>query len=214
MTTNEKPTIGIIGAGRLGTVLAKQALKAGYKVRIANSRGPETLSLILRVLLPVAQAATVHDVIELSDIIILAIPLNKYKSLPPELFHNKIVIDAMNYWPPTEGRIEEFDDDTSSSSVYMQKYLTKARLVKTLNHVAYNELNEHSLPEGNPNRRAIVMASDDKEAKLQIAKVINDLGFDPVDLGRLEEGKKFQPGTNLFDARFTESEIKTHVTNQ
>src|ERR1700722_6900394 len=102
---NKKPTIGIIGAGRLGTTLARQTLKAGYNVRIANSKGPETLTLILSVLLPEVQASTVHDVIQLSDIIVFAIPLNKYKTLPPELFYNKIVIDAMNYWPPTEGRI-------------------------------------------------------------------------------------------------------------
>jgi len=210
---NKKPTIGIIGAGRLGTTLARQTLKAGYNVRIANSKGPETLTLILSVLLPEAQASTVHDVIQLSDIIVLAIPLNKYKTLPPELFHNKIVIDAMNYWPPTEGRIEEFANENSSSSVYIQHYLPQATVVKTLNHVAYNELEEHSLPFGNPNRRAIAIASDDKEAKLKVEKFINDLGFDTVDLGKLEEGKKFQPDTKLFNARYTADEIKKLVKN-
>jgi predicted dinucleotide-binding enzyme len=209
--TNKKPTIGIIGAGRLGTTLARQALKAGYHIRIANSRGPETLTLILSVLLPEAQAATVHDTIQQSDIIVLAIPLNQYKTLKPELFRNKTVIDAMNYWPPTEGRIEEFSDKNNTSSEYIQHYLPQATVVKTLNHVAYNELEEHSLPVGSPNRRAIAMASDDKQAKVEVTKFINDVGFDTVDLGDLKEGKKFQPDTNLFNARYTADEIKKLV---
>lgn len=208
MNDKTKPIIGIIGTGRLGNVVAKQSLKAGYLVRIANSKSPESLSLIIKVLLPGAQASTVHDVIQLSDIIVLAIPMGKYKTLQPELFRDKIVIDAMNYWPPTEGYIEEFTNNTLSTSEFMQSYLTDAKIVKTLNHIAYNELEEHSLPQEDPNRRAIVLAGNNTQAKLHVTRFLNDLGFDPVDLGDLSEGKKFQPDTKLFNARYTAKEIE------
>lgn len=202
-----KPRIGIIGSGRLGSALAKQALRAGYVVRIANSRGPESLSLILQVLLPGASGATVEDTIFESDIIVLAIPLNQYRQLNSDLFSGKTVIDAMNYWPPTEGDIPEFMDEAVGSSEYIQHYLSNARVVKTLNHVAYNELEQDSLTPGTPDRRAVALAGDDKKAKQETSLFINDLGFDPVDMGDLSAGKKFQPDTPLFNARLTAKEM-------
>jgi predicted dinucleotide-binding enzyme len=208
MTSSTKPAIGIIGAGRLGTVIARQALAAGYHVTIANSKKDLiSLRFILSVLLPDAEPASVQSVIEQNDIIVLAIPLNRYKQLPAELFTNKLVIDAMNYWPPTEGHIAEFDDESSSSSEYIQGYLPRATVIKTLNHIAYNEIEEHSLPKGDPERRAVLLAGDDVEAKRQVEQFIDDLGFDSVDLGGLKEGKKFQPGTQLFNTRFRAEDL-------
>jgi predicted dinucleotide-binding enzyme len=206
-----KPTIGVIGAGRLGTAIARQSLTAGYTVRIANSRGPETLTLMVSVLLPGAVAVTVEEAIDASDIVILAVPLNQYSTLSPTLFVGKIVIDAMNYWPPTEGDIAEFMNEKVSSSEYIQQYLPGAQVVKTLNHVAYNELEEHSLPPSHPKRRAIAMVGDDGDVKKQVAQFIDSLGFDAVDLGDLAHGNKFQPDTKLFNARLTKAEIK-HIT--
>jgi predicted dinucleotide-binding enzyme len=208
MTSSTKPAIGIIGAGRLGTVIARQALAAGYHVTIANSKKDLiSLRFILSVLLPDAEPASVQSVIEQNDIIVLAIPLNRYKQLPAELFTNKLVIDAMNYWPPNEGHIAEFDDESSSSSEYIQGYLPRATVIKTLNHIAYNEIEEHSLPKGDPERRAVLLAGDDVEAKRQVEQFIDDLGFDSVDLGGLKEGKKFQPGTQLFNTRFRAEDL-------
>lgn len=210
MTTN--PTIGIIGAGRLGTAIARQALDAGYVVRITNSRGPDTLKLMLNVLLSGAQAATLEAVVKDSDIIVLAIPLNQYKTLVPQLFAGKIVIDAMNYWPPTEGAIPEFMDENITSSEYIQQYLKDAYVVKTLNHVAYNEIEEHSLPSAHPKRRAIAIAGNHADAKKQVEQFINSLGFDPIDLGDLSSGSKFQPDTKLFNARLMKTEIEQIAT--
>jgi 8-hydroxy-5-deazaflavin:NADPH oxidoreductase len=208
MKTRTKPRIGIIGAGRLGTVLARQALAAGYHVTIANSKKDLTsLRFILSVLLPDAEPATVQNVVEQSDIVILAIPLDKYNQLPADVFAQKLVIDAMNYWPLTEGYIAEFEDESSSSSEYIQGYLPQATVMKSLNHVAYNEIEEHSLPKGDPDRRAILVAGDDIDAKRQVRDFIDDLGFDSVDLGELKEGKKFQPGTKLFNTRFRAQDL-------
>jgi len=201
-----KSRIGIIGAGRLGTAVARQALKAGYEVRIANSRGPESLRLQLSVLLPGAIGASVEDAIVSSDIILLAIPLNAYTNLPKDLFSGKIVIDAMNYWPPTEGILQEFEG--GSSSEYIQQYLADARVVKSLNHVAYNELEQHSLPSSAPDRRAVLVAGNDEDAKRQVSQFVDAIGFEPVDLGLIATGKKFQPDTKLFNLRYNKQELK------
>lgn len=209
MVASSKPTIGIIGAGRLGTAVARQSLKAGYDVNIGNSRGPGSLELMLGVLLPGAVALTVKDLVQKSDIIILAMPLNKYSALDASWLAGKIVVDAMNYWPPTEGEITEFMDHRIGSSEYLQQYFKDAHLVKSLNHVAYSEIEEHSLPAGHPGRRAIALAGDDRSAKEIVGQFINALGFDAVDLGELNEGSKFQPDTAVFNARLTTDQIKS-----
>jgi len=202
-----KPIIGVIGAGRLGTAVARLSLKAGYEVFIANSRGPESLGLQLSILLPAAHASSVNEVIQKADVIVLAIPLHQYNTLPPDLFSGKIVIDAMNYWQPTEGEIAEFMDEKSTSSDYIQQYLSGARVVKTLNHIAYNELEEDGVPKGTSGRRAMVLAGNDTDAKQVVAEFIDDLGFDPVAVGPLSEGKRFQPDTPLFNTRYTEKDL-------
>ena len=204
-----KPHLGIIGSGRLGTAIAKQALKAGYDVRIANSRGPGSLSLILKVLLQGASAATVEDTIADSDIVVLAIPLGQYKRLTPAVFAGKIVIDAMNYWPPTEGDIAEFMDPHVTSSEYIQSHFPKANVVKTLNHIAYSELEQHSRSVGEAERRAIALAGNSPSAKQAVMIFIHDLGFDAVDMGNLSAGRKFQPDTPLFNARRTAEELRS-----
>ncbi len=198
-----KPVIGIIGAGRLGTAVARASLKAGYEVLIANSRGAESLSLQLSILLPGAQALPVFAVIRDADIIVLAIPLNQYTTLPADAFDGKIVIDAMNYWPPTEGDIPEFMNENVTSSEYIQQYLKGAKVVKTLNHIAYNELEEHALAKDLPGRRAMALSGDDAESKEIVSNFTDSLGFDMVDLGKLSRGSRFQPGTKLFNARYT-----------
>jgi predicted dinucleotide-binding enzyme len=209
---NTKSIIGIIGAGRLGTAIARQSLTVGYRVNISNSRGPQSLELMLGVLLPGAVALTVKDVAQKSDIIILAMPLNKYRALDPKWLAGKIVIDAMNYWPPTEGEIPEFMNEQVTSSEYLQQYFDKARIVKTLNHVAYSEIEEHSLPPAHPQRRAIALSGNDIAAKKQAEQFIDTLGFDTIDLGDLKQGSKFQPDTKLFNARLTKAEVEQIVT--
>jgi hypothetical protein len=203
-------TIGVIGAGRLGTAIARQALAAGYDVCVANSRTPDTLTLIIKVLLPGAVARPIDELIARSDIVILALPLNRYKQLPSALFDGKTVVDAMNYWAPTEGTIDEFTDERSSSSQYVQAYLKGARLVKTLNHIAYNELEQHSQTRPGALRRAIVMSGDDQDAKKTVGEFIAAIGFDAVDIGPLTQGHRHQPDTPLFNARFHAKDLSSH----
>lgn len=213
MSSNSLPRIGIIGAGRLGTALARQSLKAGYEVRISNARGPESLELLLGVLLPGAIAATVDVTVVESDIIILALPLREYKTLDPKLFNRKVVIDAMNYWAPVEGHITEFAQTQVTSSELVQAYLDTACVVKALNHVAYNELEEQASSKGALNQRAIGIAGDDDDTKQQVKSYIEHLGFAVVDVGGLKNGALLQPDTQLFNTRLSAKEMRSLTTN-
>ncbi|RYF29250.1 MAG: NADP oxidoreductase [Chloroflexi bacterium] len=208
----DKLKVGIIGSGRLGTALTRLLLGAGYEVRIANSRGPESLELLLSVLLPGAIATTIDEAVSRSDVIILALPAGSYRTLDEGLFAGKIVVDAMNYWAPTEGVITEFADPAISTSSVVQQYLSGAKVVKTLNHVAYNELEEHSLPAGDSSRRAVFVASDDSEAKRRVCVIVDAIGFDSVDMGMLSDGVKFQPDTPLFNTRLGIDDVKSTVS--
>ena len=190
-------TIGILGAGRVGTALGRQALKAGYDVKIATSRPPAEIALIVDMLVPGAEAVTAEAAMRDGDIVVLALPLGKYRSLAPESLAGKIVIDAMNYWAPTDGILAEFEGDASSSEV-VQRFLPRARLVRTLNHIGYHELEEQGLPPGHPERRALALSGDDPEARQAVATFLDRLGYDPVDAGDLAAGRIFDVGTAVF----------------
>lgn len=202
-----KPRVGIIGAGRLGTALGRLLSGSGYDVSIINSKGLDSLELQLSIMMPGVTAREVEDLISYSDIIILAVPLPRYTQLPLEQMAGKIVIDAMNYWAPVDGSLPEFDAYAGSSSELVAQSIPGATVIKTLNSVAYGELEEHALPLGAPGRRAIPLAGDDSSAKELVATLINDIGFDPVDLGSLSEGMNFQPDTPLFNRRCSKNEI-------
>ena len=203
-----KPKIGVVGAGRLGTALARAFVKSDFKVAIVNSRGPESLQLQLQIILPGAQAMEIHRLIDWADVIILAIPLRRYRTLPLTEMSGKIVIDAMNYWAPVDGEVVEFDAYAGSSSELIARSLAGARVVKSLNSVAYNEIEEHALERGSQKRRAIAMAGDDTDAKVVVSYLIDAIGFDAVDVGELKNGVLFQPDTRLFNARFTAQELR------
>ena len=208
----DTPTIGVIGSGRLGTALTRLLLGAGYEVRIANSRGPESLELLLSVLLPGAIATTVDEALLKSDVIILALPAGNYRMLAADLFTGKIVIDAMNYWAPTEGVIDEFVSVNPFLLAVFQDYFKSAKAVKSLNHIAYNELEEHSRTTGDTTRRAVLMTGDDIPAKQVVGKIIDDIGFDAVDFGSLADGVTYQPDTSLFNTQVSMSDVKSTVS--
>lgn len=201
------PKIGIIGAGKLGTALARALAKHNDEVAIINSRGPESLALQLQIILPGVQTMDVHELIAWADVVILAVPLRHYGSLPLGEMSGKIVIDAMNYWSPVDGKVAEFDAYAGSSSELVAKSIQGAKLVKSFNTVAYNELEEHALAKGDAARRAIALVGDDSDAKAIVSRLIDVIGFDPVDIGVLQNGKLLQPDAPLFNSRFTAAEM-------
>lgn len=201
-------TLGILGAGKLGMVLAQLALRAGYKINIAGSGPPEKIELTVKVLAPGAVAMTTKEVASQSDVIILALPLGKFRSLPADDFSGKIVIDAMNYWWEIDGDRLNIVPEGQSSSEAVQEFLSKSQVVKAFNHMGYHDLLDESRPADNIDRKAIAVAGDDERATEVVEGLVNDLGFDSLNIGALSEGYKLEAGGVAFGANVDKSDLQ------
>lgn len=205
--------VGILGAGKVGIVLADLALRAGYEVRISGSGSVEKIDLTIKTLVPGAIASENADVVANSDIIILAIPLSRYKNIDPELLSGKLVIDAMNYWWETDGIREEVLNPESTSSEQVQEYFKDSTIVKTFNHMGYHNLQEEAHSEGDPKRKALFVTGDNKEAVDEVAKFVNTMGFDQVVHYNIADGIMTEPGSPLFGASLRLNELRRVIDN-
>lgn len=197
MSTHNDPIIGILGAGRVGTAIARQAIKAGYRVRIATAQPAAENALLVDIVTPGAIAVEAAEAAA-ADLVIVAIPLHKYRTLNPDDMADRVVIDVMNYWAPVDGVFDDFESDARTTSEIVAELLGRSRVVKTLNHIGYHELEDDDKPAGHAERRALALAGDDAAAKTLVAEFIDRLGYDAVDAGPLAAGRAFQPATEVF----------------
>jgi predicted dinucleotide-binding enzyme len=202
------PTIGLIGAGHIGSQLARLAVAHGYDVVISNSRGPETLSSLVAELGPTARAATPADAAKAGDLVVVTIPLKNYRSVPVEPLRGKVVVDTNNYYPQRDGHIHDLDNESVTSSELLQRHLPASKVVKAFNHIHAAALTTDGQPHGTNGRRALVIAGNDASAKAAVARLIDQFGFDVVDAGPLAESWRIQPGTPGYGPRRTAEEIR------
>jgi len=201
-------TLGLIGAGHIGSQVARLAVAHGYNVVISNSRGPETLTALVKELGPPARAATPVEAAKAGDLVVVSVPLKNYRDVPVEPLAGKIVIDTNNYYPQRDGHIPELDNESTTTAELLQAHLPKSKVVKAFNHIYAAELTTHGQPTGTPNRRALAIAGDDPSAKAVVAKLLDAFGFDTVDAGPLKEGWRIQRDTPGYGPRRTASELK------
>jgi hypothetical protein len=188
--------LAVLGAGHVGPVIARLAVKAGYPVAIATSGDPEDLALITELMIPGAQPRWARDAVAAADIVVLALPLHRIGEIDPGLLNGKLVVDATNYWPATEGVLEDFSRGGSSEIV--ARRLAGSTVVKALNHIGYHELEDRARPAGAPDRRSAGVAGDDPAAVATIARLIDQIGYDPVRLETLRAGRVLEPGGPVF----------------
>ncbi|GAA2539174.1 NAD(P)-binding domain-containing protein [Winogradskya consettensis] len=191
-------TLGIIGAGAIGTRLARQATAADIDVVLANSRGPETLTATVAQLGARARAATPEAAAQAGDWVVVSIPLAAYKHLPAAALAGKVVLDTSNYYATRDGHLPALDAGEITTSELVQRHLAGAKLVKAFNNISDHHITALARPAGAADRTALPIAGDDPEAKASAAELISRLGFDTVDAGPLAESWRFEPETDPY----------------
>ncbi len=204
-------TIGIIGAGRIGSQVARLALQSGYDVVLSNSRAADTLTDLVRELGPKARAATPAEAAAAGNLVVVSIPLKNIGTVPVEPLAGKVVIDTNNYYPQRDGHIRELDEERATTSELLQRHLPKSKVVKAFNHIYAAELTTHGQPAGTENRRALVIAGDDPAAKSTVTRLLNQFGFDTVDAGPLSESWRIQRDTPGYGPRRTADELRSDL---
>lgn len=198
--------IGIIGAGFVGRAVAKQAIKAGHQVMLSNSRGPQTLFSLKPMI--GCETGTATEAAIFGEIVVIAVPLTAIGQLPVAELAGKAVIDAVNYYPERDGQVAELDQHTTTTSEYLAGFLPQSKITKAFNAIQMTDLETDGLPAGDPKRRALPLAGDDKATKQIIISLYDAFGFDAVDAGALSEGWRFQRAMPSYCVRMTKAELE------
>jgi len=200
-------TIGIIGAGHIGSQVARAAITAGYDVVISNSRGPETLADLVEELGPKARAATAVEAAAAGDFAVVTVPLKNYTRVPVAELAGKVVIDTNNYYFERDGHIEELDNGTATVTGLLQAHLPTSRVAKGFNAIEFGDITTDGTPAGTAGRRALATASDFDDAAALATAFYNEVGFDTVNLGPLSESWRVDRDQPAYGARGDVDEI-------
>lgn len=201
-------TIGFIGSGHIGSQVARLAVANGYNVVMSNSRGPQTLADLVQELGPHARAATPAEAAKAGDLVVVTVPLKNYRDVPVEPLAGKIVLDTNNYYPERDGHFPELDSESTTTSDLLQAHLPKSNVVKAFNHIYASQLTTDGRPAGTPNRRALVIAGNDADAKRTVTALLDEFGFDTVDAGPLSESWRIQRDTPGYGPRRNAEALK------
>lgn len=201
--------IGIIGAGQIGSALTRRLSKLGHQVSVANSRGPETLAGLVQE--TGAKAVTVAEGARAGELVVVTIPEAKVRNLPKNLFEgvpsDVVIVDTGNYYPQQrDGRIEEIEAGMAESR-WVERQLGRP-VVKAFNNIYAQHLMDRGKPAGAPGRIALPVAGDDNRAKAIVIKLLDELGFDGVDAGGLDESWRQQPGTPVYTTDYDAEGVK------
>ncbi|KXU33808.1 hypothetical protein A0J57_03980 [Sphingobium sp. 22B] len=207
--------IGIIGAGQIGSTLARKFSAAGHAVKLANSRGPETLAELASQI--GVAAASARDAVRDVDVVIISVPLKSVPELPRDLFDgvpdDVVVIDTGNYYPIRDGRIDAIEDDLQES-LWVSRQIGRP-VTKAFNSIFWTSLANEGKPAGSPGRIALPVAGDDARAKAVALELVDVAGFDGIDAGTIDESWRQQPGTPTYctdyDAEGVRKALRTAV---
>jgi len=194
-------TIGIIGAGHIGSQVARKAVELGYDVVISNSRGPETLGDLVAELGPKARAATAAEAAAAGDFAVVTVPLKNIGDIPAEPLAGKIVVDTNNYYWERDGRIAALDNGEATTSGMLQDLLPQSKVAKGFNHIMYTQITTDGTPAGTDNRRALATASDYPEAAELVTRLYDEFGFDTVNIGPLSESWRVERDRPAYGSR-------------
>jgi predicted dinucleotide-binding enzyme len=204
-------TIGIIGAGHIGSQVARKAVQVGYDVVISNSRGPETLADLVAELGPRARAATPAEAAAAGDVAVVTVPLKSLRDIPVEPLAGKIVIDTNNYYWERDGRMPALDNGEATTSGLVQEHLSQSKVAKGFNHILAKDITTDGTPAGTANRRALATASDFPEASELVTKLYDEFGFDTVNVGPLSESWRVERDRPAYVARQNAAELTANL---
>lgn len=204
-------TLGIIGAGHIGSQIARVAVANGYDVVIANSRGPETLADLVAELGPRAKAATAVEAAEAGEAVVVTVPLGAIDQLPAEQLAGKIVLDTNNYYFERDGHIEALDKGETTTSELLQQQLPTSRIAKAFNHILASDITTDGTPAGTPGRRALATAGDDAEAVAFVTRFYDEAGFDTVNVGPLSESWRVERDRPAYVVKQNAEELTANL---
>ncbi|GAB3133235.1 NADPH-dependent F420 reductase [Marisediminicola antarctica] len=206
-------TLGIIGAGNIGSQLARKAVQNGFDVVISNSRGPHTLADLIAELGPQATAGTTAETAEAGDVVVVTIPLRNIDQVPAAPLAGKVVIDTNNYYPQRDGNIELLDTESATVSGLLQSHLADSSVVKGFNHIPAPEITTDGTAPGTPGRRALAIAGDDDTAKAVLLDLYDRFGFDAVDVGSLDDSWRIERDQPGYGPRQSADELRAAIAN-